>query len=50
VLVQRGVLCLWVLVHRASAGESVALPHTYFFTIFNQQKNKDGNKQGLCQF
>jgi hypothetical protein len=29
VLVQRGVLCLWVLVHCVSAGESVALAHKW---------------------
>jgi hypothetical protein len=32
VLVQHGVLYLWVLVHHVSAGESVALPPQLFYT------------------
>jgi hypothetical protein len=47
VLVQRGVLCLWVLVHCVSAGESMALPHTYSCTCFYFTKEtKGGNVVG----
>ena len=49
-LVQRGVPCLRVLVHRVSTGESMALTHTYSYTYFYFTKETKGGKQKLYRF